>query len=260
MEFYSDSRPNLIGPKIKMQLHNILKSQSVSSNQHESYFIKGCKYIYDSYMKNNLVIIFIVLIIIILLTIRYFNYKKQKHNGNNNHNNGNITENYDNLLNELSFEQLKHIVRSDEPSVDPTKSVERQDKEYVNYPPTPLPINLQNSENSIVYKQNIYPDPPDFENLNTPNYNYEAVHYNPRAYYHGTHNTYKNSVDTNIPNPIGLPVNFNSSTEKFVKYAVDANNDNIDNYQSILDNKDYNMTNNFFTKRNRNIDPPFVIY
>lgn len=251
MEFYSDSKPNLIGPKIKMQLHNILKTPACAPD--ESYFVKFMKYIYNGYIKDNLVIISIVVIIIVSLCVRYFSYKRKKRSNGNKK----ITENYEGLLNEISVEQIKHIVYSDQPTVDPTKSVVKQDKEYTNYPPADLSINLNSKD--VEFKQKISPDPPEFENLNTPNYNYEAVHYNPRTYYNGTYNTYENSMDTNIPNPIGLPVNFNTSTEKFVKFATDANNDNVNFYQSILDNKDYNMTNNFYTTGNRAIDPPFMI-
>ena len=251
-----------------MQIHNILKSQKVNNNTVGNFF----KNLYDSHIRPNLFVILVVIIIILLLLIRYVTYKKQKKINSINENYevtngvrkyGNPSENikgYDDLFNELSFDQIKHLIKSEQPSVDPTKSVDNQNKEYTNYPPEKLPINL-NDGNGITLKKNIYPDPPNFENLNTPNYNYEAAHYNPRAYYHGTYNTYRNSVDTVIPNPIGLPVNFNTSTEQFVKYATDENNNNVNMYQSILDNKEYNMTNNFYNGRSdRVIDPPYTSY
>lgn len=253
MEFYSDSRPNLIGPKIKMQLHKILKSVPDNSAS-KSYFVCAGQYLYTNYIKDHLLLIFIILFVAILLLIRYFTYKKNKVDSNKQEN---VTENYDGLLNEVSIEQIKHIITSDQPTVNPTKSVDGQDREHVNYLPADMPIKLNGKD--ITYTKQIYDDPQKFENLNTPNYNYEAAHYSPRSYYNGTYNTYQNSVDTNIPNPIGLPVSFNTSTEKFVNYATSANNDNVDLYQSILDNKEYNMSSNFTTKASRSIDYPFAM-
>jgi hypothetical protein len=235
MEFFYDSKPNLIGPKIKMHMHNILKIKPVPNKHIGTVAVGGMKYLYNSFIKGRVVLILTTIIITILLIYRYVTYKKQK----NIEHKSNIMEKYEACLNEAYIDQIKHIMYSDQPSIDPTKSVNNQDKEITNYPPTNIPINLSDG---IVNKQNIYPEPTNFELLNTPNYNYEAVHYNPRSYYNGTYNTYENSVDSNIQNSIGLPVNFNTTTEKFVKYATDSNNDNLNLYQSIIDNKEYNMS------------------
>ena len=135
--------------------------------------------------------------------------------------------------------QTSHLRYDTQPSFNRLYSVDQQ-KEPVNYPPSPLPINIPDL--GIVYTKDLYGYPKPFPNLNSPNYNYNNVYTNPQlAYYNGTYNTYKNAQDTNIINPLGYPTNFNTSTGDFINHMTNANKQNIVDYQTILDNINGNL-------------------
>jgi len=235
MEFYSDSKPNLIGPTMKKIASKIIKMPSQNSTISDK-VSNMITIFYNDYIQNNLLITFITLVFIVFLIYSYYAHQKNKKPKEN------FRNEEQKIINEIMKEQTEHVMISEQPSVDRLHSVKPQETEKVNYPPEPIPINIPGK--GFIAAQNIYPDPIHFETLNTPNYDYNNVYTNPsRSYYNGTYNTYNGPQDTNIYNPLGFPTDFNSTTGKFVKEMTDANTFNILNYQSILDNAQDNMVN-----------------
>lgn len=212
MSFFSDSKPNLIGPKTKLTIDNMMKSQNynyIISNKISSFF----SVIFNDYIFEYKYTLLFILIITILLIWRYRYYTRyvkllKKENFNE-----------DNLFNEISFEQVKHLLKSKQPSVNPLKSINKQSK---------IKCNKENIINNTPITQ--------FQNLNTPNYNYDYPYDNAREYYNGTYNTYENAQDTSIQHPYDFPTNFNTSTGDFVDYMTYMNDKNIVDYRTILDN------------------------
>jgi hypothetical protein len=243
MEFYSNSKPDLVGPKIKKTVYNIMKKKSTDSTISDK-ISNIMSTFYKNYIEQNKLITFFMIISIIFLIYRYYTNKK---NGSNKSNEEYINirkHDEQNVFNEILNNQTAHLRYDSQPSFNKLHSVKQQ-AEPINYPPNPLPIRLP--EKGLIYAKNIYPDPDTFTNLNTPNYNYDNVYQNPtRSYYTGTRNTYENAKDTNIYNHLSgkwsYPTNFNTSTGDFVQQMTTANNNNIVSYQTILDNMNNNLT------------------
>lgn len=233
MEFYSKSQPNLILPKMKKTVYKIIKKAPNHLTVSEKVSNMMSEY-YNSYIEPNKVVIFIALIIVLFLVYRYYNRTNTKDSVEK------FSSDEYNLLKDITDTQTAHLRYDSQPTLNPLLPISIQ-QEPVYYPPDPLPVNIPDA--GTVYTRNIYEDPGPYPPLNMPiDYDYNNVYKNSsRSYYNGTYNTYQNAQDTDIINPYGYLNNFNTSTGDFIGQMTEANNQNLTDYQSILDNTQGNL-------------------
>lgn len=240
MEFYSNKRPNLVGLKVHKTITKIMQAKSNNVTISDKIY-NILKNIYDDYIKERKLLVIIIILIIIFLLYRYFNRTGRKENFTN--------EEYE-IIKNIIEKQTERLKYDQQPTLNPLQSV-KEKEEKIYYPPDPLPINIPNK--GIVYTRNIYENPKEYPLLNTT-IDYDSVYKNQsRSYYTGTYNTYENAHDTDIINPYGFSNNFNTSTGEFIGQMTNLNQQNLVNYQQILDNKTQNLINS------QNIDSPYVI-
>lgn len=294
MEFYSNSKPNLIGSKMKKTVYKIMKKGSNNTISDKISNIMSSTY--TNYVKDNLLLIISIAIIIIFLTYRYYNKKNRENFDKSNEANFNNSDNFNNPNDQHSIvdnilNQTNHLKYDSQPTLDILKSVDDQ-KEKVNYPPDPIRIdipklnnlpnqkdqnyydnckNYNNDTNQTIYARNIYPELPNFINLNTPNYNYNNVYDNNQlSYYTGTYNPYQHDISGQygtIVNPLGFNTNFNQTTGEFIDGMTNLNKKNLYDYQSILDNMNNNLINSLkfgpehldINSPELEMDPPYSI-
>lgn len=229
MDYYSKSRPNLVVPAIRQTMDKIMNQDT--DRQTISEKISGILYwIYKGYISENIFIISIIVLVIIFLLYRYYNRNPGKEN----------TEDFKDLFQEIN-NQTEHLRYDTQPHFNPLYSVKEQ-HEPVNYPPSDIPMNIPGI--GITPVKDLYGYSEHYEPLNTPQYNYNNVYTYPSLnHYNGTYNTYANAhnEDSTIPNALGYPTNFNSSTGNFVGGMTDANTSNIMDYRNILDNKNNDL-------------------
>ena len=233
MDFYSNSKPDLIGPKVKKSVYKIIKKNTggaiISDKISDVLMI-----FYKNYISPNMFTVVIFVVVIIFLLYRYYN------KGTNN-DEEKFTQAESNIIDEIFNDQTSHLKYDSQPTLDILQSV-NEHSEPINYPPDPLPINIP--DKGIIHTKNLYNYPQPYANLNNPNYNYNNVYEHPsRSYYTGTYNTYADAQDTNIVNPYDWSNNFNTTTGDFVGQMTDANTRNIVDYQTILDNTQSDLLN-----------------
>lgn len=229
--FFSKSNPNLIAPMITKSVKHIIKQKSpsklIGGNISDYLFI-----VYAKYIKNNMLVLIFLTSLSFFLSYRYY-YKEELKNAEQ------FRDNEKEIIEDILKNQTAHLKYDTQPTFNPLYSVNQQ-QPYVNYLPSPIPINLPNK--GIVQAKSLYPYPKQFQNLNNPYYDYNNVYNTPsRSYYHGTYNPYQNAQDTDIVNPLGFSNAFNTTTGNFVGGMVDANTDNILNYQTMIDNQHGNL-------------------
>ena len=234
MDFYSGKKPNLIGPIMKSTVIKIVKKPNVNNTVSDK-VTTYVSNIYDQYIAENKMIVLILILLTIFLVYRYYDTKNKKENQEKE-----TFSNQDyNLIKDIKDYQTRHLRYDTQPVMNPTKS-ESVQRENVNYPPDPLPVNIPNT--GFVYTRNLYENPPAYEPINFTNYNHDNVYENPsRSYYNGTYNTYQDAQDTNIVNPYGWSNNFNTNTGNFVGGMTEANRQNLYNYQAVTDNENKNL-------------------
>lgn len=249
MEFYSNSKPNLIGTKINRTVYKIMKKEhsgGTISDKISNVIVS----VYNKFISPNKFIVGIIIFTILFLVYRYYS----KENKENKENKDKELEEFDdqlrimeegqlnnNIINEIMNEQTKHLTYDEQPSFNPLYSTQEQPNK-VYYPPDPLPVNIPGT--GITYTRSLYGQPKPFPGLNAPNYNYSNVYTNPSlSYYSGTYNTYHNAQDTDIINPLGYPTNFNTSTGEYMDQMTSANKQNIVDYQNILQNMNQDLVN-----------------
>lgn len=250
MDFYSGKQPNLIGPIMKTTVCKIIK-KDVVNNTISDKISKFMSDFYKSYIMDNKLIIFAIIIFIIFLIYRYHNKKPEKRKEK-------FTEKETTLLKEIEDYQMQ-CPKYSQIVMNPTMAADEQ-KDDIHYPADPLPINIPNS--GIVYARDIYPKQPPFTQLNNVDYDHNNVYeYPSNSYYDGTYNTYKNAKDTDIINPYSWSNNFNTNTGNFVRPMTNGNNQNMIDYQTIIDNKQGNLIDGLEIgpRWNANkIEPPYV--
>ncbi len=228
MEYYSGSRPNLIGPIMKATVNKAIKRPAIGNTISDKVTNHITK-MYNNYVVNNKIPFFVCLAIISFLVYRY-HCKKTNEQFNPHHKKKAQTLPYTHL------------------QMNPTSPIDHQDVDIdIQYPPDPLPINLGNREgkDNIVYTRDI------FEHNNTSDllnddlsyiYDHNNV-YNRSSLenYHGLYNTYQDAKDTDIPNPFGWSNDFNTNTGHFVSDMTDLNAAALGNYQKVLDTTRQNL-------------------
>jgi hypothetical protein len=284
MDFYSNSKPNLISSKIRNKVKLMTyKSPKIKSNLNnvnniKSIFNDFLYYLYSSYIKPNKEILFIIIASCLFLWYRCQVSKKEKedlkidelleefNNEDNAQKNYNFIEcgkepSVNDIMRNIS-RQTMHM-RSDignQPSMNPSIPVKDQYVEQVNYMPDNVPINIDGSGPRILNM----PTSEAYHNLISPSMKHNAgINDVSRQYYTGIHNSYQNQLDTDIINPLGFPNNFNSTTDEYVDKNVNLNKQNLIDYSQILYNTNQNLTNSLgIGPNNLNIDtdmtPPYI--
>lgn len=252
MDFYSNSKPNLIGPKVKNSVNDIVNKNTNNSTISDT-ISSMLTYFYKNYISDNKFVFITFIIFAIFLLYRYYNKESKDVE--------NFTEDEQKIIDEIFNDQTDHLRYDSQPSFNSLLSVNDQ-SQPVNYPPMPIPVNIP--DKGIVHTKNLYEYSKPFETLNNPSYDYNNVYTHPsRSYYTGTYNTYDNAKDTNIINPLGHLNNFNTSTGDFVGQMTDANQQNILDYQTILDNTQGQLVDNLKIGPNNldeqtDIEPPYA--
>lgn len=259
MDFFSNSKPDLVGPKVKKSVFKIIKMggnvNSTISDKISSIF----ESLYKDYISEYKLIFVIIVFIIIFLLYRYYNKEKADKIKKEEK----FSADEQRIINQIMNEQTADIKYDTQPSFNPLYSVNEQQQDNVNYPPEELPVNVPGK--GIIFTKNLYNNyPAAYPNLEVPNYDYNAVYkYPSRSYYSGTYDTYKNAQDTNIINPFGWSNNFNSNTGAFVSGMTDANKQNVLDYQTMLDTMEAGLINGLkvgpdHLKDVPEVDPPYA--
>lgn len=288
MEFYSNSMPNLIGEQVQKSVYKIMKKKSYDNTISDK-ITDLMKSFYRNYIQPYKFITLIIVAVVVFLIYRYNNRSNNKLGDlDEQFKNINCSDNIDEIdkdikdnpelvcqkkgiFDEIINEQTAHLKYDSQPSFNNLESVEKQMQNVtVNYPPNPVPINIPSNDKGLVYTRNIYDDPQQIrhDNLNNPEYNYNNVYeYPQRSYYTGTYNDYNNNdnnpiTNGEIMNPLGFPSNFNETTGYFVDGMTNANQQNIVNFQTLLDNKKDNLISaqdvNNQNPYNLEMEPPFA--
>lgn len=231
INFNSESKVTLMGNNTKRMLMQLNKKNPDHLTISEKIAELG-KLFYENIISKNKVVFIVSIIIILFLTHRYYKKKNKEKEGYT-----------DVSLDKDIKNQVKQLKYNVQPSFNRLQSVKDQ-QTHVNYPPKPLPINIP--DKGIIYERNLYadnvPQQLPFEYLNSVDYDYSNVYkYPSRSYHTGTYNPYAYAQDTTIENPLGYPTNFNTSTGDFINQATALNQQNIIDYQTILDNMEGNL-------------------
>lgn len=232
MDFYSGKQPNLIGPVMKSTVCKVMKQKPVNNTVSDKVILCVTTF-YKDYVVENLFIIILLLCVVIFLIHRYNMSKNGKEGYKNN------KETFDkNLFNEVTDYQTRHLIYDDPPHMNPIMTPDNQ-KYKVNYVPDDHLINVPGV--GLIDPKLLNPPKPDVP-FNNVNYDYNNVYTDPsRSYYNGTYDTYKNAQDTDAVNPYDWSNNFNTNTGAFVSPMTDLNNQNLVDYQNLLDEKKNNL-------------------
>ncbi len=233
MEFFSNSKPDLVGPKVRKSVYKIMKTDidNATISDRISSMITN---FYKDYISEHKLLFFFAVSIIVFLLYRYYTKEKLKTQVNKEETKEKFTVEEQKIIDDIMINQTSHLKLDTQPSFNRLESVNEQ-HEDVNYPPMPIALNIP--DKGLVYTKNPYAYPTPFKNLNNPDYDYNDVYTKKsRAYYSGTYNPYENAQDTNIVNPFGWSNRFNTDTGAFITGMTDANKQNIIDYQAILDN------------------------
>ncbi len=234
MDFYSGKQPNLIGPVMKSTICKIMKQKPVNNTVSDKVVLYVTNF-YENYIIENIALVLIIMCIVTFLIYRYnmiqSNINKKEKFINTDKNN--------NLFKDITDYQTRHLRYSNQPYMNPINTPD--DKTHVvNYVPDEQPINVPGVG---LIDPKLLHQPKSNIPLNNVNYDYNNVYNNPSlSYYNGTYNTYQNAMDTDITNPYNWSNEFNTNTSNFVSPMTDLNNQNLIDYQNILDNMNNNLT------------------
>jgi len=229
MDYYSKSKPNLVGAKIQKTVYKIMKKKTNNSTISDKVSNMITSF-YSDVIKPNKVITIVIVIIIACLIYRWNQKKDRKEQ---------FTDEEQKIINEITNKQTAHLRNNEQYSFNPSYPISSQQTK-VNYPADPLPINLPG--HGTVLRRDLYSYSTPYPDLN-PSYN-PPNSTDPmlsRLYYTGLSNPYQCAQDTTMQNPLGYPTNFNTSTGNFVSQQTDANRNNITDYNQILNNMNGNI-------------------
>jgi hypothetical protein len=247
MDFFSGKNPDLIGPTMKSTLNEIMNKPQINNSTISEKITNVIINFYNDYIYEHMFVVIIIIIIITCLIFRYYDKKNKKESFV-------LNESKSKKQNKDLIEEIKDYNFDDEldaqpnatspPAgymyMNPTNGINKQENELVvAYPPDKLPVN---DNGNIIFTRNLYKNPVADEPLNAPDYDYDNVYKNKsRTYYSGAYNTYKNSQDTNIENPLGFSNKFNTTMGNFVGQMTDKNLQSVLGYQTIADNIESNL-------------------
>lgn len=224
MNYFSGTNPNLISPSVTKIVSKIAKQGGTYEGTVSDKILDIIWKVYNSYIKDNILVILIILIIIFMLIFRYNNIKKNRESELELK-----SEKFSLSENKEIDKQTSHLISDNPPHMNPLTG---EDKGFdINY----IPDDIEKSKGTKLKNLQKFPKIHMDES-----YDYNNVYTNPsRSYYNGTYNTYENAKDTSIINPYGWSNNFNTNTGKFVGYMTNENTNNMDKYNNILYNNDH---------------------
>lgn len=282
MDFFSNSKPNLLASDLKnnynslfFNTNDITNSNIIGNTNNNNNYIENINNtlpqnnapttpikdinkvfydIYNSYIVDNFYLILVILGIILFLYYRYCNKK-------------NMIDNFSDL---------------DEPFIRPVFNPHYPVKKQVNYavyPPGRLPLKINNDPDKINYigDPKVYDNNIAFSNdaykmmmidqLNKnkrvingqlypqtfPNY---GINQKKNTEYTGLYDSYKDDIYQahQLQNPLGFKTNFNQVTGNVSKQMTQSNINNIQNYVDIINGTNETLEANL-NKENINIDP-----
>lgn len=240
MDFFSGKTPDLIGPTMKTTLTDIINKPKVGGYTVSEKVTSSITNFYMDYINDYKFVIVCIILIIVCLVFRY-KYKNKEGFSNDVKDIKLVKKKKDvpppdliEEVNNLQFYYDGHLY------MNPTQAIDQQENQtQVLYPADPLPINI--SPDQKIFTRNIYENPQPDVPLNNPDYDYNDVYKYPNNYYSGAYNTYKNAQDTTIENPKGFSNKFNTTMGNFVGPMTNMNMQSVYAYQTINDNKEYNM-------------------
>lgn len=286
MDFYSNSRPNLIPTnvrnKVKIMTHRAKKVGGKINSGFNSFLYS----LYSNYIKPNKELLVIILLVCAFVLYRCQQKKKENESEEEMNslledfineeitNQTSVPGNYEGTVNDLSrnianqSRYMRHGI-GDQPTMNPSVPVGDQYVEEVNYRPDSVPINIDGSGPRIINRptshERLVRDNSlsmQYENLIKPTWDHDmGSKYQSRNYYTGLENTYNNAQDTNIINPLGFSNDFNSTTNSFVGGNVQLNQQNMIDYAQIMKDTNQDLVGSLdpashLNDRSCNFSPP----
>ena len=240
MDFFSRSKPNLIGNNTLYEIHNIIGGNNELSPVKEVKIMnEGLSDFYSNYIEPNL---FFIIIAFVFLFFLYWKYESKQ------------AEDYENMTyqkeKEKSKKRIKKYKKMEKKLSDNVKTVNRNF--VANFNPS-IPVSAQNSytnylpntESVIVDGQKI--NYRNYYNEQEPDYIYPPIIKNKLDRgdtYSGLFNEYNNYQDQNYPNPYGWEQNYNQSTSEAIQFATNKNRDNIEMLNHIVDTTNFDLSKN----------------
>jgi hypothetical protein len=231
MNFNIDSKqPNLVTNDVEIAYDELIVKNTTGMTISEK-ITDQIYELYIAYVYEHKFVVFCLVFAVVFLIYRYYKNKEEKQE--------NYADSYE-LKNYVDCQRNK-LYYNEQPYINNLRSVDDQPfKEKVNYPPMSIPMNLNPNDHrgygyNIVETKNMYPDPASYDIIKTPANLYGSG----VDYYTGVNNTYLNAQDTDLINSMGYPNNFNSSTGEFISGFTDKNNQNMIDYNKIVDAQNY---------------------
>ena len=207
MEFFSGSTPNLVSKKSIKNMENLVH---VDNPIKEVSITDSFSSFYNYFIEPNIFIISLVIIFILFLVYKYYTKEDKPKNNTNN------------------LDEFKTIFNSNTPF---------EENSYAKYSPNQIPLLFD--EEMINYNdqsQNV-------DHQYQYQYQYPAFIQNTdkEDMYNGT---YKDNKNFDIPNPYDWSMNYNNATENSIQNMTDINRQNLNSYELVTSEQDYNLIYN----------------
>jgi hypothetical protein len=256
MEFYSNSKPDLIANNIKRKFKNISTEKISNELVITDNFTDSIMFFLREYVEPNK---FIIIFVCIVVTYLYYRYENKKTKTNTNQEPFR-SDDFKKLKKELSS-QTTHLPLNEQPTFNPLYPVANQYND-TNYLPDKIPIRI-NDKFHMVRGNDMYGSPKEYTNMIDPKYDYMTPYVNKsRNIYTGVTNTYQGEPDTTMVNPLGFANNQVSSDAEFVTGMTTANLNNFKTFKNEHIATENQLINNMRfggIKNNQepNIEPPY---
>lgn len=261
--FFSGRKPDLINKKVIKKFNCLI--EAIPQSDDTETFYESCCIFYDDYISQNIILLILLFIFIMFLVYRYFMKEQIAELDNfNNIDNNKFDDKIDEYQNPAPIKDptdcTHPIMRindedaddADSDTVDdpacPVSGISQdgyiitgnhsqdiqhrptfnpfypvsQQTSYVNYVANDVPLNVHGQYSTLRG-----------DNLNdSVKYRYPANVNNEYSYYSGAYNTYEDVQDPILPNELGYIDDYNSTTEKAVRYMTDKNRRSLDTLAS----------------------------
>ncbi|MBA42589.1 MAG: hypothetical protein CMF62_01085 [Magnetococcales bacterium] len=257
MEFYSNSKPDLIANNIKRKFKNISTKKISNELVIQDNFTDYIMFFLREYIEPNK---FIIIFVFIVVTYLYYRYENKKTKKIKNNPEPFRSDDLQKLKKQISS-QTTHLPLNEQATFNPLYPVANQYHD-VNYLPDKIPMRIDNNF-QMVRGNDMYGSPQEYKNMIDPKYDYNIPYVNKsRNIYTGVTNTYQNQPDSSMINPLGLPNNQISSDAEFVTGMTNANLNNFKNFKNEHIASENQLINNMRngvlnTNQESNIDLPY---
>jgi hypothetical protein len=229
MEFFSNSKPNLLSRNIKAKFKSISNNSSPNNFTINDNVTDSIMFFLKKYIEPNKVLLILILLLTIYLYNKYENKKKRQRKKKDGTKEPFVSNELA-KLNEAISNQTSHLPINHQGTMNPLYPVSNQHSD-VNYLADPIPVKINNKFH-IARPDDLYGKPEQYPNMIDPQYDYFSPYVNKsRNIYTGVTNTYINQPDTNIANPLGLDNNFVSTDANFVTGMTKANLNNFKTFK-----------------------------